>query len=97
MSLPDYNQPFLDLDKMGFFTAVEAADAKKYGDKVRAYPLSNRSYLHRFHRLAKQNRMKDPPQSGNRIMPGYLVVQKLGTPQQYETWMPEDVFEELYR
>jgi hypothetical protein len=29
-------------------------------------------------------------------MLGYLVVRKLGTPDQYETWMPGKVFEELY-
>jgi hypothetical protein len=24
-------------------------------------------------------------------------VRKLGTPRQYETWMPEDVFAEIYQ
>jgi hypothetical protein len=40
--------------------------------------------------------MKPPPGSHIHIMPGYLVVRKLGTPDQYETWMPDVVFEELY-
>jgi hypothetical protein len=29
-------------------------------------------------------------------MMGHLVVRRLGTSGQYETWMPSDVFEELY-
>jgi len=95
--MPDYNRPFLTLEEMALFSAIHASDARKYGRKVRAYPLSNRSYQHRFNKLAKQNNMKDPPKNGNRIMPGILVVRKLGTPQQYETWMPEEVFEELYK
>ena len=40
--------------------------------------------------------MKPPPGSQIHIMPGYLVVRKLGTPDQYETWMPDQVFKELY-
>ena len=26
----------------------------------------------------------------------YLVVRKVGTPEQYQTWMPSPVFDELY-
>ena len=40
--------------------------------------------------------MKPPPGSHIHIMPGYLVVRKIGTPQQYETWTPDSVFDELY-
>ena len=29
-------------------------------------------------------------------MPGYLVVRRIGTAGQYETWMPDQIFEELY-
>jgi len=97
MSTSDYNQPFLALEEMALFSAIDPTAALKFGKQVRAYPLSNRSYWHRFDKLATENRMKDPPRSSNHIMPGFLVVRKLGTPQQYETWMPEDVFEELYK
>jgi len=37
-----------------------------------------------------------PPSSHRHIYLGYLVVRKLGTPDQYETWMPDLVFDELY-
>ena len=39
--------------------------------------------------------MKPPPSCG-RIFPGYLVVRNLGKSDQYETWMPDHVFDELY-
>jgi len=57
--------------------------------------LSNIEYKIRFGRFQRENNMKPPPSCG-RIFSGYLVVRNLGTPFQYETWMPEDVFEELY-
>ena len=96
MSGYDFNQPYLDLDSMSLFTSVRADDAWKYGKTVRAFALSNREYLHRFNKLAKENNMMPPPGSSSHIMPGYLVVRKLGTAGQYETWMPDQVFEELY-
>jgi hypothetical protein len=40
--------------------------------------------------------MKPPPRCG-RIFPGVIVVRNLGKKGQYETWMPEDVFEEMYK
>lgn len=92
----DFNRPFLDLDSMDLFTAVRQKEARMFGRTVRAFPLSNREYLHRFHDLGTKNNMKPPPGSGIHIMMGYLVVRNLGTPRQYETWMPDDVFEELY-
>ncbi len=95
--MPDYNLPFVTMEEMPVWTAINSSDAKKYGTRVRAYPLSNRSYQRRFAKLAKENNMKEPPSSNIHIMPGMLVVRKLGTSQQYETWMPEDVFEELYK
>ena len=39
--------------------------------------------------------MKPPPGTG-RIFDGYLVVRKLGTSGQYETWMPALAFEDVY-
>jgi hypothetical protein len=96
MSEHDFNRPFLDLDSMDLFTAVRTSDARRYGKTVRAFVLSNREYQHRFNRLGKKNNMKPPPGSHNHIMPGYLVVRKLGTADQNETWMPDQVFEEVY-
>jgi hypothetical protein len=40
--------------------------------------------------------MKKPPSCG-RYFSGFLVVRNLGRKNQYETWMPEVVFEELYK
>ena len=59
--------------------------------------LSNREYLRRFNRLAKTNNMKPPPSSHIHIMTGYLAIRKLGSPQQYETWIPNEAFEEMYK
>jgi hypothetical protein len=92
----DFNRPYMDLDSLDLFTAVRAKDARKYGKTVRAFVLSNREYQRRFGRFAKQNNMKPPPGSHIHIMLGYLVVRRLGTPAQYETWMPDYVFEGLY-
>ena len=96
MSDYDFNRPFIDLDSMDLFTATRTSDARRYGKTVMAYALSNREYKHRFNRFGKKNNMKPPPGSQIHIMPGYLVVRKLGTPDQYETWMPDQVFKELY-
>jgi hypothetical protein len=86
----------LDVASMEIFTAIHASDAQRYGKTVRAFALSNRGYARRFHSLGKTNNMKPPPASNIHIMPGYLVVRKVGSPRQYETWMPDQVFEELY-
>ena len=96
MSEYDFNRPYLEQDKMDVFTAIERTDAIKYGKTVKALSLSNREYKYRYDRLKKKNNMKPPPSSHIHIMPGYLVVRQLGTPRQYETWMPDTVFKELY-
>jgi len=97
MSDHNLNRPYLDLELMDFFTAIRKSDARRYGKTVRAFGLSNREYQRRFNRLGKQNNMKPPPGSHIHIMPGYLVVRKLGTPNQYETWMPDQIFGEIYQ
>ena len=97
MSEHDFNRPYLKLEEMDLYTAIRPKDARMFGRTVRAFHLSNREYLHRFQKLAKENHMKPPPGSGIHIMDGYLVVRRLGTPRQYETWMPGIVFEELYQ
>jgi hypothetical protein len=95
MNTYDQNRPYADQASMDFYTAIKKHIALRYGKKVRAMELSNREYLRRFHRLARENNMKPPPGSEIHIMPGYLVVRKLGSVQQYETWIPDYVFEEL--
>jgi len=47
-------------------------------------------------RFNSSRKMQPPPSSHIHIHLGYLVVRKLGTPDQYETWMPDLVFDELY-
>jgi len=91
----DYDRPFVSQKALREYTAVNAIAAARYGKTVKATQLSNIEYKTRFSRLGRENNMKPPPRCG-RVFSGYLVVRKLGTPLQYETWMPEDVFEELY-
>ena len=96
MSYFDPNRPYRDHASMDCFDARHQDIARKFGKRVKAMVLSNREYKYRFDRLADKLSMKPPPSSVIHIMLGYLVVRKLGTPHQYETWMPDDVFEELY-
>ena len=92
----DYNRPFIEQTDLHLYEAISAKDAARYGRHVRAAPLSNIEYKFRFGRFQSRYNMNDPPGCG-RIFSGYVVVRRLGTVQQYETWMPEEVFEELYR
>ena len=91
-----FRDPFLGLNSMEVFSAVRPSDARKFGKTVRAYVLSNREYERRFNRLKHENNMMPPPSSVIHVMLGYLVVRKLGTPNQYETWMPDQAFGEAY-
>lgn len=43
-----------------------------------------------------QQKMKYPPSAG-RIFAGFIVVRNLGKKNQYETWMPDGVFEKQYK
>ena len=91
----DYERPYIAQSDMPAFVATDGKVASQYGSKVRATELTNIEYRTRFIRLAQSNNMKGPP-DGGKIYPGYLVVRRLGTAGQYETWMPDDVFEALY-
>jgi hypothetical protein len=91
----DFNRPFIDQASLALYVAVTRA-ASRYGKTVRAAQLSNVEYQMRFAKLKRSNRMRPPPSCG-RIFMGYLVVRNLGKPDQYETWMPDHVFEETYR
>lgn len=91
----DFDKAFLPQDEMQLYTAIDPKARDLYGHQVRAMELSNREYQHRFNKFSRSNNMKPPPSSG-RIFAGYLVVRKLGSPDQYETWMPDHIFDEVY-
>src|ERR1700756_1413970 len=92
----DPNRQYMDEEAMGVFEAIDNETASMYGKQVKAVLLANIEYKHRFDRYQSRFNMKEPPSCG-RIFAGYLVVRRLGTPMQYETWMPTDVFEEHYQ
>lgn len=96
MSGYDFNRPMISVDSMDKYVAIDKDAAKGYGKIVKATDLTNVEYKTRFGRLRDEQRMKNPP-SCLRFFPGYLVVRNLGRKNQYETWMPEMVFEELYK
>ena len=96
MSEYDFERPFIDHAEMNVFVTDDSKTKLAFGPAVRAAELSNVEYKHRFQRLGSANNMKPPPSTG-RIFSGYVVVRRLGTPAQYETWMPDHVFENLYR
>lgn len=89
-------RPYVSLEQMVVYSARDADTAKKYGATVKVAELSNRDYGYRFSRYSSSRKMQPPPSSHMHIFLGYLVVRKLGTPSQYETWMPDHVFDELY-
>lgn len=95
MSEYNFDRPFISQEAMAVYCATDAETASRYGRRVKATPLSNAEYRTRFFRDSAANNMRGPP-DGGRIFPGYLVVRKLGTKDQYETWMPDDVFEDIY-
>jgi hypothetical protein len=95
VNLFDYERPYIAQGAMRTFRAIDPEVASRYGFLVKAADLSNREYGIRFNRFARENNMKPPPSAG-RIFAGYLVVRRLGTKDQYETWMPYQVFEDAY-
>jgi len=95
MAAYDYDRPFIAQSSMRGYVATDTETASQYGRTVKATELANVEYKIRYGKLKRANNMKPPPSCG-RIFAGYLVVRCLGTPQQYETWMPDHVFEEFY-
>lgn len=97
MDILDWKErPFVSLELMTAYSARDSDTAKKYGPIVKAVEISNRDYGYRYSRFSSSRTMRPPPSSHMHIHLGYLVVRKLGTPDQYETWMPDHVFDELY-
>jgi hypothetical protein len=91
----DFERPFVDATSIPLYEALDMKVSARYGRTVRATSLSNIEYKLRFNRFGVTNNMKAPPSCG-RIFPGYPVIRNLGSPDQYETWIPEDAFEEIY-
>jgi hypothetical protein len=92
----DFNRPFVAVEQMESYRAIQEEIAARYGSVVRAVLISNREYGYRYSKFSFQQKMKPPPGSVMKIFPGYLVVRKLGTPAQYETWIPDNAFQEMY-
>ncbi len=92
----DFSKKFIDSNAMDDYLSTCPKTTKKYGAIVKGMFLSNREYQHRFDKLSSSRKMMPPPLSG-RIFGGYLVVRCLGTAGQYETWIPEEGFEEVYK
>jgi hypothetical protein len=95
MSGYDFNRPFINTSSLLEFRAIDSETASRYGKSVRASQMSNSEYAQRYMRMAQSNNMKAPP-SHRRIFMGYLVIRKVGTPDQYETWIPDNAFEDIY-
>ena len=91
----DFERPFIDSAQLPTYVATNIEEARHYGKSVRAIEMSNAEYSARYRKLSADRTMKPAP-SHNRIFTGYLVVRKIGTKDEYETWMPEHVFEEIY-
>lgn len=85
----------MDKHAMDDYVATDAKVRKRYGEVVKAIPVSNREYQHRYDKLKESRQMKAPPLSG-RIFPGYLVIRNLSADSEYETWIPDGAFEEIY-
>lgn len=96
MSRNELDRPYVDHASMQRHEAIDDTTADAYGRFVLSTDLSNLEYELRFQRLNGTRAMKAPPRA-KRVLPGRLVVRHPGQPDQYETWMPEHVFADLYR
>ena len=97
MNILDWKErPFVAVEKMEYYSARDQRTAQQYGPLIKAAAISNRDYKYRYEKFSSSRVMQPPPSSNMHIYLGFLVVRKLGTPKQYETWMPCQVFEELY-
>lgn len=91
----DYKRPYIDAASLALFKAINPDVANRYGQTVMATSMGNFEYAARYSLMSKSNNMKEPPGIGRKFL-GYLVIRRLCQPNQYETWMPEDAFEETY-
>lgn len=91
----DFERPFVEFSQLMIYVTTDIEEARLYGKTVRAIEMSNAEYSARYRKLSAERIMKAAP-SHSRISPVYLVVRKIGTKDEYETWMPDHVFEEIY-
>lgn len=91
----DFDRPFIESAQLPAYVATDIEEARLYGKSVRAIEMSNAEYSARYCKLSADLTMKPAP-SHSRIFPGYLVVRKIDTKDEYETWMPDHVFEGIY-
>jgi hypothetical protein len=91
----DFDRPFIESAQLPTYVATDIREARLYGMSVRAIEMSNAEYSVRYRKLSGDRTMKPAP-SHSRIFPEYLVVRKIDTKAEYETWMPDHVFEEVY-
>jgi len=96
VSRHDFDRPYIDHASMQRHEAIDDTTADAYGRFVLSTELSSMEYALRFQRLNGSRAMKTPP-SSKRVLPGHLVVRHPGQPGEYETWMPEHVFVDLYK
>jgi len=96
MSAYDFKRPFIKQEEMKDYISLNSEEASMFGRLVKASNLSNVEYKTRYGKLKNKIKMKSPPSCG-RIFSGYVVVRKLGLKDQYETWMPDHVFEEYIK
>ncbi|TNC82853.1 MAG: hypothetical protein C9356_03010 [Oleiphilus sp.] len=92
----DPKRPFTTYNEFDEYIAADSKTATRYGKKVIAIELANIEYKFRYQKFRSTKKMKPPPSTG-RIFSGFLVVRKVGTEEEYETWMPCHVFHELYK
>lgn len=91
----DFSRPFVDASQLPIYEALDVDEAAEYGQTVLATAMSNVDYAER-HKKFSNNRKMMPAPSHQRIFLGYLVIRKMGTKSEYETWIPDHVFEDLY-
>jgi hypothetical protein len=91
----DFDRPFIDSKQLPTYVATDIEEARLYGKIAQAVEMSNAEYSARHRKLSANRTMKPAPRH-SRIFPGYLVVRKIDTKAEYETWMPGHVFEEIY-
>lgn len=96
MSGYDFERPYSDASTFPEYISIDEDTSVRFGKVVRAEAMSNAEYDIRYQRLSSVRQMRRPP-SHSRIFPGYVVVRKPGAKDEYETWMPDHVFEEIYR
>lgn len=98
MKIVDWQErPFIAVSEMELYEAIDPEAASKYGKFIKAAQISNRDYQYRYSKLSKKNNMRPPPSAWKHIFLGFIVIRNLGTTKQYETWMSEIIFEDLYK